>query len=262
MATQECPLCHRLYSQLSQHLTITHMVKNGKERKMLLAISSGRVDVRKVTCPVPACGKSCSRMDHHLKGHTEMTVAVRRETLQALKCKKILQDLAELRASNLTLPLSSSLDLVESGDLEEDNIPLEAEEEWACDNPSCLKVRDHVADLNRQVDILSRALRDVTRRYRLLRRSRPTPSSQVARVTSRLLSALCNPEPEGELEMEEGDHLAGPSGEPGDQAPSDQPPAPQPPEQREEPFPDHVAVLSEYRAPSLLPLALRPLFRP
>lgn len=40
-------------------------------------------------------------------------------------------------------------------------------------------------------------------------------------------------------------------------SPWDQPPAPQPSQ-----FADHVAALSEYRALSLLPLALQPMFRP
>ncbi|CAM4573605.1 unnamed protein product [Leuciscus chuanchicus] len=116
-------------------------------------------------------------MDRHLMGHMELTAAARRETMLALKRKKVLGDLAELRATNLT---------------EEE---VSEEEVQACGNPGCLKVRDEVADLNRQVDTLSQALRDVTRRYRLLRRkSRPNPSAQVARVTSRLLSALRSPE--------------------------------------------------------------------
>ncbi|XP_016116871.1 uncharacterized protein [Sinocyclocheilus grahami] len=172
----DCPLCERVYSRLSQHLRVTHRVMNLQERKLLLAISSGRVDVRKGTCPVPTCGKFTSRIDRHLIGHTELTAAARQETIQALKMRKILHDLSELRASNPAVPMASTLDQEDSHN---HTLTLE-EEERACDNPRCQNLRNEVADLNRQVDTLSQALRDMTRRYCLLRRRlRLTPSAQV-----------------------------------------------------------------------------------
>lgn len=180
MCFEDCPLCKCPYSRLSQHLRLTHRVVNLQERKLLLAISSGRVDVRKGTCPLPTCGKSTSRIDRHLMGHTELTAAARQETIQALKMRKILHNLSELRASNPVVAMASTLDQEDSHNhtltLEE-----EEEEEQACDNPLCQKLRNEVAELNRQVDTLSRALRDMTRRYSLLRiRLRPTPSTQVS----------------------------------------------------------------------------------
>ncbi|XP_077091405.1 uncharacterized protein LOC143742438 [Siphateles boraxobius] len=187
----DCPLCLHGYHQLSQHLRVTHKVINSQERKLLLAISSGRVDVRKGTCPVPSCGKSTSRMDRHLKDHTELTRVAQQETMQALKRKKIIHDLTELRASNPAVPMASTLDL-------EDSPP--HPEKGTCDKPCCQHARkqlqDQVAELNRQVDTLSSALRDVTRRCRLLRwRSR---STQVARVTRKLLTSLRSPKKEEE----------------------------------------------------------------
>lgn len=176
MCFEDCPLCKCPYSRLSQHLRLTHRVVNLQERKLLLAISSGRVDVRKGTCPLPTCGKSTSRIDRHLMGHTELTAAARQETIQALKMRKILHNLSELRASNPVVPMASTLDQEDSH-----NHTLTLEEEQACDNPLCQKLRNEVADLNGQVDTLSQALRDLTRRYSLLRRRlRPTPSTQVS----------------------------------------------------------------------------------
>ncbi|KAK9976406.1 hypothetical protein ABG768_021611 [Culter alburnus] len=228
MPNSDCPLCHRGYSQLSQHLGVSHGVRNKAERKLLLAIPSGRVDVRKGTCPLPACGKYTSRMDRHLATHTEVTVAARRQATETLKRKKILEGLAKLRASNPAVAIVSSLDLAE--ELDDPIVAVEEEEaageqESACNNPSC---QDEREDLRRQVDMLSESLRKVTRRYRLLlRRSRGKPSSQLARVTGRLLSSLRSPAP-GEAEEEEDEPLALPLEEADRRAPRPPPPSRRP----------------------------------
>ncbi|KAK9976842.1 hypothetical protein ABG768_018665 [Culter alburnus] len=223
---RDCPLCHRGYSQLSQHLGVSHGVRNKAERKLLLAIPSRRVDVRKGTCPLPACGKYTSRMDRHLATHTEIMVAARRQATETLKRKKILEGLTQLRASNPAVAMVSTLDL--AGDLEDPIVADAAEEqESACNNPSC---QDEWEDLRRPVDMLSESLRKVTRRYRLLlRRSRGKPSSQLARVTGRLLSSLRLLAP-GEAEEEEDQPLALPLEEADRQDPGPEAPAPQPPQ--------------------------------
>lgn len=211
MGLEDCPLCLRGYLQLSQHLKMTHKVINIQERKLLLAISSGRVDVRKGTCPMPACSKYTTRIDRHLKGHPGLTRKAQRETIQMLKKKKIIHELAKLRASNPAVPMASTLD--------QEDAPLPPREEGTCDNPRCQQLRDQVANLNRQVETLKSALRDMTRRYRLLRkRSRSIPSTQ---VTSKLLTALSSPEEE---EVEEGELHAERSGEQASHGPPDQPP--------------------------------------
>ncbi|KAG1960373.1 uncharacterized protein LOC120466694 [Pimephales promelas] len=201
----DCPLCLHGYHKLSQHLRVTHKVINSQERKLLLAISSGRVDVRKGTCPLPSCGKSTSRLDRHLKDHTELTREAQQETMQALKRKKIIHDLTYLRASNPAVPMASTLDLEEDQDLE--NAPPPPEES-TCDKPCCQHARkqlqDQVAELNRQVDTLRSTLRDVKRRYRLLkRRSQSIPSTQVSQVTRKLLTPLRSPEKEVEATVME-----------------------------------------------------------
>ncbi|XP_039528819.1 uncharacterized protein LOC120479993 [Pimephales promelas] len=244
MAIEDCPICFRPYHQLSQHLTNTHLVKNKEERKLLLALSSGRVDVRKGTCPVPACGKTTARMDRHLKCHSELTPSTRKKTLASIKRRKILEDLANLRASNPEVPLASTLDQEDvSGPVEEEEVADAPAP--PCANPACLCVRDQLADMHLQVETLSKALQEVTRRYkRLRRRSRSTPSSQVARVTGRLLSALWSPGKGdgGGDDEEEGE--AGPSEEPDDGVPQPLSPAQPSPQQERHPFPDHVPALN------------------
>ncbi|KAL0173543.1 hypothetical protein M9458_029511, partial [Cirrhinus mrigala] len=156
------------------------------------------------------------------------------------KRRKILEDLASLRASNPEEPMVSTLDLEEAQDfLDVDQAPAEEEE---CGNPMCKekvkKLQDQVADLNQQIDTLTDSLKTVSQRYRLLRkRSLPTPSSQVTRVTRKLLSALGSPgekEEEGpEQSVAEPEEVEGPG--PSKKAHSGT---------TAYPFPDHVPALS------------------
>ncbi|KAL1250745.1 hypothetical protein QQF64_018541 [Cirrhinus molitorella] len=193
MGLDECPLCYYGYHRLSQHLRLFHKVTNKEERQLLLALSSGRVNVRKGACPVPACGKMCSRLDRHLKSHTEMTKEAQREAMKAAKRMKILLDLAKLRATKLVVPMVSSLDLEEVHDAWDTTVTQEEAEQEACSNLCCQEsskaLSEQIADLNKQVDTLNTALRNMTRRYHLLRRrSQATPSTRVACVTSTLFS--------------------------------------------------------------------------
>ncbi|KAL0163625.1 hypothetical protein M9458_039378, partial [Cirrhinus mrigala] len=183
MPLDNCPLCFRSYHQLSQHLRVMHKVLNVKERQLLLALSSGRINVRKGTCPVAGCKKETSRLDRHLRTHTELSKTARRDALQACKRQKILGELASLRASDPEEPMVSTLDIDEAQDVSDVPPVPEEEEVEECSNARCKaqmkKLQDEVADLSKQVDTLTEALRDVSRKYRLLRkRSLPTPSVQ------------------------------------------------------------------------------------
>ncbi|XP_073720164.1 uncharacterized protein [Misgurnus anguillicaudatus] len=193
MAVDQCPLCHRNYAQLSQHLRVTHKVTNVTERKLLLALESGRVNVRVGVCPVPGCYRESNRLDRHLKSHTELSAAVRRNAMAACKRKKILQDLAKLRASNPEVQMASSLDLDEPDSVGEKEVPAEEEEEEeVCENRGCKtkvsRLVEENADLRNQVETLASTLREVSRRYRSLKRQRGKKlSDQVKRVTKQLL---------------------------------------------------------------------------
>lgn len=263
MASVECPLCRKQYSQLCQHLKVVHRVLNSKERLLLLSLSSGRVDFRIGVCPVPACGKSSTRLDRHLLGHTELRTMDHNNFISGLKRQRVIESLAKLRASNPDVALVSTLDLEDPGEaapLEEEREEEEeeqqqqhhrgeeVEEEQACDNPRCQAGRRHEQDLVKQVDTLSEALRVLTRRYRLLqRRSRAPGSSQLRRVTSRLLSALRSegaPTEEQEEEQEQPQDLS--LGQPLDQPLGQQPSTSTGQEEEEEHLcPEHVVALSE-----------------
>lgn len=191
--TSVCPICFQTYAQLSQHLRIFHRVKNLKERKLLLALESGRVNFREGECSVPGCNKTTTRLDRHIKTHKELTKAAQRHAIKEFKRRVILQDLATLRASNPAVPMALHLDLVDLG-----GPMLVPEQEEECQNPCCQRHAKEVADLNEQVDTLRGALRNLSRKYRLLKRkTAPTPSAQV-KVTKTVLSTLEVTTPEQE----------------------------------------------------------------
>lgn len=216
MVFRECPLCQKGYSQLSQHLTVTHKVCNKEERKLLLAIPSGRVDVRIGVCPVDACGKSTTRMDRHLVSHKELKAAAQKKIFLDLKRRKVIESIVKLRATNPVLPVVSTPDL-------KDQVKEGEEEE--CMNQRC---RERMADLSQQVNTQSEALRVLTQHFRMLqRRVRVFYSGQVSSVTGRVLSGA---EP---VEEEE------PAGE----GPQDQPLTPQPSGSTKE-YPFHVFALN------------------
>ncbi|KAL1249532.1 hypothetical protein QQF64_020537 [Cirrhinus molitorella] len=119
-------------------------------------------------------------------------------------------------------------------------LPVPEKEEEECNNLACKQnVKNlQVTDLNKQVDTLTGALRDVSRRYWLLKkRSQPSPSSQLARVTRNLLSVLSSP---GEEEGPE-QPVAEPAEEPEGEVAG---PSPKVSTDMPHPFPDHVAALN------------------
>lgn len=246
----QCPLCYRSYSQLSQHLKVSHKVRNVDERRLLLALESGRVNVRKGRCPVAGCNKETSRLDRHLRRHSELTAKARRVAFADCKKAKVIRDLAVLRASNPVVPMVSAFDLEEEGAAAPEG---EEEREEDEDEHDCTerckrqktRLKGLVSDLNKQVDALSSALQEVTRRCkRLIRRPSAHQTQQVKDVTTKLLKALEDPaeedaatpavtspprSPESRLSTSratEAEHL-------GERSPAH--------------FPDHVAVLSEFR---------------
>ncbi|XP_065114058.1 uncharacterized protein [Paramisgurnus dabryanus] len=187
MAIDSCPICFKSFSQLSQHLRVTHGIKNLTERKLLLALQSGRVSVREGHCPVPACQKETSRLDRHLKSHTELTVAARRAAVAEMKRKKVMSDLAALRATGPEVPMASTLDLEEA----EGRAEMASGDEEVCERGACRQAREMVADLNSQVETLSGTLRELTRRFRKMqRRWKKGPAAHLNQVTRKLMGSF------------------------------------------------------------------------
>lgn len=188
-----CPLCLRMYARPSQHLVVWHHVRNKEERKLLLSLESGRVNVREGRCPLPGCGKLTSRLDRHIQTHSDLSITARMDAVLSCKRKKVLSQLSALRASNPDVPMVSSLDLEEEPKSEDTSMSLEEEErEEQCVNAACKSQRDQlksqISDLNLQLDTLTEALQNVTRRYlRLKRRSAAKGSTRIKQETQRLL---------------------------------------------------------------------------
>ncbi|KAA0708119.1 hypothetical protein E1301_Tti022006 [Triplophysa tibetana] len=261
MPIDTCPICKRDYAQLSQHLRVSHGVKNLDERRLLLALQSGRVSVREGRCPVLGCNKESPRLDRHLKAHSELTVATRRMHISEMKRLLCLQQLAALRASDPEVPMVSTLDLMEE---EEGVFALELSEEEGAEEPeesgcsrrACMVARETIAQLNSQVDTLTSTLKELSRRFRILQRRSHRRPSDIRRQTKQLLSSCLIEE-----DVAEEDEVPPSPSQQEDPEPSPQPSSSQgscsksPATSVEHglpQFPDHVAVLNtlmeQYRA--------------
>lgn len=105
-----CPVCSKVFACMPKHLTRAHGVHNGDERRVLCNLSSGRVNIRGLACPVDGCTYELGRLDKHIvKAHPELTVADRERLLVRLRWAKTTQLLRELRATRPSPPLSSCL---------------------------------------------------------------------------------------------------------------------------------------------------------
>ncbi|CAM4574692.1 unnamed protein product [Leuciscus chuanchicus] len=169
--------------------------ENKDERKLLLALESGRVNVRSCVCPVPGCGISTTRIDRHLKSHAELSTAAKESVLKQCKRKKVLAQIAALRATDPEVPLVSNLGLMPDIEDCEPSFELAEDEEEQCSNPGCKeKIQSLWTEnkrLNEKVDTLSTALRDVTRRYRRLqKKSTSMAAGSSSKVKRRLFTSL------------------------------------------------------------------------
>ncbi|TNN53539.1 hypothetical protein EYF80_036239 [Liparis tanakae] len=114
-----CPLCLKAYKALTQHLRRTHLVLNLDERRLLLNMASGRVNIRLAPCPVSGCRYLSSRLDKHLQdGHPELSRHRMVKETQAARRAMTVQLLGSLRATNPPVAMVSDFDIHQS-DLEE-----------------------------------------------------------------------------------------------------------------------------------------------
>ncbi|RXN15049.1 hypothetical protein ROHU_028371 [Labeo rohita] len=265
MPVETCPLCLRMYGRLSQHLILTHKVENKEERRLLLAIESGRINARAGNCPIVGCGKFSNRLDRHIRTHSEISAVAQDDAILRCKRRVVISKLTALRASNPAVPMVSTLDLEEHQQLEGPDVPPDQEEleEEECSSAVCMSqkkfLRSQVADLNKQVDILTDSLKNVTRRYRMLKRkSTPLGAVRVGQVARKLLSSLGPEEEDVAEEVLDDPAQTTTPGEPStSQQPEDRAEEPstskeQPSSSTQEPreksppqYPDHVSVLNE-----------------
>ncbi|CAM4574980.1 unnamed protein product [Leuciscus chuanchicus] len=182
-----------MYARMSQHLVVFHKIQNKEERKLLLSLESGWVNIQSCLCPVAGCGKATTQIDRHMKLHTELSSAEKETAVWTCKRKKVIGQLAALRATNPELPLVSTLDL--EPDLGEADMFFEEEREEECSNPGCKilieKLKMEISNLNQSNDTLTDALRNVTLKYhRLQRRSESRGAGRLSKSTRRLISSL------------------------------------------------------------------------
>ncbi|XP_034445836.1 coiled-coil domain-containing protein 69-like [Hippoglossus hippoglossus] len=123
----QCPICQSTFEQLRKHLVNAHSVKNVAERRILLNLTSGRVNIRHCPCPVRGCSYAQSRLDKHiLDTHTEMAINKRASSVQVAKLRQCLKLLRELQGTNPTPEVSTAVDLL--AEVGEEDITVETEE--------------------------------------------------------------------------------------------------------------------------------------
>lgn len=107
-----CPVCNKMLSSVSVHLSTVHHVENTEEKKILLQLASRKVSILTSPCPVPGCGYQKSRLDRHLiTGHRDLSDQAREQYVETAQRDKAIALLRELRASSPTVPMATSLDL-------------------------------------------------------------------------------------------------------------------------------------------------------
>lgn len=216
-AVRSCPLCPKVVVGFSQHLRNTHNVRNTEERILLCNWQSGRVNIRKETCPVTGCSTRVSRLDRHMESHTELNRSQRRRALEELRRRLTMERLATLRASNPVVPLTTRLDIadgVAKQEEEDDSLdslltPLEGEEEeeedMSCEAYSChcqapiLRLRKALQERDEALTKISETIRSVRednlkliselnrarKRYQLLKRQKTSVGARTANARSR-----------------------------------------------------------------------------
>ncbi|CAJ0600742.1 unnamed protein product, partial [Cylicocyclus nassatus] len=107
-----CPVCKKMLSSISAHLSTVHHVENVEEKKILIQLANQKVSILTSPCPVPGCGYQKSRLDRHLTScHRDLSDQARERYIQTAQRIKAITLLRELRASSPNVPMATRLDL-------------------------------------------------------------------------------------------------------------------------------------------------------
>ncbi|KAG9265466.1 hypothetical protein AMEX_G21869 [Astyanax mexicanus] len=107
-----CPVCQKVLSSISAHLSTVHHVENVEEKKILIQLANQKVSILTSPCPVPGCGYQKSRLDRHLTScHRDLSDQARERYIQTAQRIKAITLLRELRASSPNVPMATRLDL-------------------------------------------------------------------------------------------------------------------------------------------------------
>ncbi|XP_035994633.1 uncharacterized protein LOC118563644 isoform X1 [Fundulus heteroclitus] len=105
-----CPLCHSEFTYIGKHLRYSHGIKNSEERKILIRFSNGRINIRKMPCPVDGCRYASTRLDMHIdQAHPEMEGERKAQVINGLKYQVTVNMLGALSATNPSPPMVSRL---------------------------------------------------------------------------------------------------------------------------------------------------------
>lgn len=134
-----CPICYKTYYALSNHFQRAHSVKNVQERKLLLQLARGRVNVRDCKCPLDTCTYSSGRLDKHLfSGHPELSTDAKNKMFEFVKRAKTVELLQAVRDTEPSPPLTSSLTMEGfSSGLEHDEAGAQEPPTPTCSQPPC-----------------------------------------------------------------------------------------------------------------------------
>ncbi|XP_034080988.1 uncharacterized protein LOC117551982 isoform X2 [Gymnodraco acuticeps] len=148
-----CPICNSPFRALSKHLQRNHSVRNLVERRILLLLAKGRINIRLHPCIIAGCEYIGTRLDRHLyRGHVELSRQEIHVVLTKLKKKVATNELHELRLTNPTVAMITSWDVDTVGDdVLSQPPPLSPVIE--CDNPDCKERRMYANRMRAQVDI-------------------------------------------------------------------------------------------------------------
>ncbi|XP_056272751.1 uncharacterized protein LOC130195318 isoform X2 [Pseudoliparis swirei] len=153
-----CPMCLQTYKALSQHLRRAHLIKNVKERKLLLNMASGRVNIRCTPCPVVGCKYHSSRLDKHLQeGHPELTRTRMAMEVVTVKRAVTVKLLGYLRATNPQIAMNSGFDL-EVNHNEDIQGVADVDSGLVCHRTEGVAVRAELQDTFVKIEVLRRKL--------------------------------------------------------------------------------------------------------
>jgi len=168
-----CPICMNANKALAQHLRRAHVIKNVEERKLLLNMTCGRVNIRFAPCPVLGCKYRSSRLDKHLQeGHPELTRARMSMEVDTARRAVTVELLGCLRATNPQIAMSSDFDLELSNDDDMQGVE-DVDPGLVCHREECVAGRAELQDAFARIDrkereslLLINKIRVLTRKLR------------------------------------------------------------------------------------------------
>nr|XP_054590356.1 uncharacterized protein LOC129154591 [Nothobranchius furzeri] len=110
-SARNCPMCRKRLLHVSKHIREFHIVANEKERDILNKYAADRIVVPPGPCPMPNCLSYIANVEKHMKAHRDLSGKAIAKKVRRLKQSVAVDLLRELRATDPTPPMVSTLDL-------------------------------------------------------------------------------------------------------------------------------------------------------